>query len=156
MLNQKLTTEIITAAIDGFKAQKVHIDAQLAELRGMLNGNQSEPTNESEPKRGRRKMSAAGRKRIAEAQRKRWAESRKQAGAPEPTAKPKRRRLTAAGGAAIVAAAKKRWATKRADAAVSVKTSAAAKTSGRRKGTANKAGKSPGNGQKTVSIAPAA
>ena len=34
----KLTHEIITAAIDGFQAQKHHIDAQITELRAMLSG----------------------------------------------------------------------------------------------------------------------
>ena len=37
-LTQKLTAEIITAAILGFEAQKTKIDTQLAELRAMLSG----------------------------------------------------------------------------------------------------------------------
>ena len=32
----KLTPEIITAAIEGFKAEKTRIDQQIAELRAML------------------------------------------------------------------------------------------------------------------------
>ena len=114
MPNQKLTNEIIIAAIEGFEAQKFRIDSQIADLRGMLDGNRPEPAVGSEPKKVRRKMSAAARKRIAAAQRKRWAEAKKQAETPE--AKPKRK-LSAAGKAAIVAALRKRWAAKKAEAA---------------------------------------
>ena len=115
----KLTHEIITAAIEGFEAQKTRIDAQIAELRAVLTGGSTEPAAMPEPpKRKRRKMSAAGRKAIAEAQRKRWAASKKAAepSAPEAAPKPKRR-LSAAGRRAIIAATKKRWALKRAEAA---------------------------------------
>jgi hypothetical protein len=115
----KLNHEIITAAIDGFQAQKHHIDAQIAELRAMLSGGSSDtaPTPEA-PTGKRRKMSAAARKRIAEAQRKRWAAAKKQS---KPTAiekspKPKRK-LSAAGRKAIIAATKRRWALKRAEKA---------------------------------------
>jgi hypothetical protein len=38
MPTPKLTIEIITAAIDGFKAQKTRLDAQISELRVMLAG----------------------------------------------------------------------------------------------------------------------
>jgi hypothetical protein len=38
----KLTNEVITAAIEGFEAQKVRIDAQISELRGLLNGSPAE------------------------------------------------------------------------------------------------------------------
>ena len=115
----KLTNEIITAAIEGFKSQKAQLDAQIQELRQMLSGRPAETAVTPESaKRKRRGISAAGRARIAAAQRKRWAESKK---APEPSApkaapKPKRK-LSAAGRRAIVAAAKKRWAAKRAAAA---------------------------------------
>jgi hypothetical protein len=115
----KLTHEIITAAIEGFEAQKTRIDAQIAELRAVLTGGSTEPAAKPEPpKRKRRKMSAAGRKAIAEAQRKRWAASKKaaQPSAPEVASKPKRK-LSAAGRKAIIAATKKRWALKRAEAA---------------------------------------
>src|SRR5690348_17878435 len=40
---QKLTPEIIHAAIDGFEAQKRKIDSQIAELRAMLNGGPASP-----------------------------------------------------------------------------------------------------------------
>jgi hypothetical protein len=114
---QKLTPEIITAAILGFEEQKRQIDAQIAELRAMLSGGPAEAPATPEPtKRKRRKVSAAGRKAIAEAQRKRWAASKVQSGpaTPEP-AKPKRK-LSKAGKAAIVAALKKRWAARKAAA----------------------------------------
>jgi hypothetical protein len=109
----KLTPEIIAAAIQGFEAQKQHLDAQIAELRAMLNGSQPVPATGAQ-KGTSRKISGAGRKRIAEAQRKRWAVAK---GASEVAThqRPKRkRRLSAAGRAAIVAALTKRWAFKRA------------------------------------------
>jgi hypothetical protein len=126
MPTHKLTPEIISAAIIGFEQQKVRIDAQIAELRAILDGGHTEPAATlAVPKRKRRKMSAAARKRMGEAQRKRWAESRGQAGAPSEivTAKPKRK-LSAAGKAAIVAALKKRWAAKKAAAKKQAKTAA--------------------------------
>jgi hypothetical protein len=112
-MSSKLSPEIITAAIEGFEAQKRRIDEQIGELRAMLNGGQ--PKADGAPQKGKRRtISAAGRKRIAEAQRQRWAALKE---APEPaTSQPKKRkrRLSAEGRAAIVAALKKRWAEKRA------------------------------------------
>ena len=114
---QKLTPEIITAAILGFEEQKRHIDSQISELQAMLDGG-PEPTAAT-PEGKRRKMSTAARMRIGDAQRKRWAESKRQSehsqATPEPS-KPKRK-LSAAGRKAIIAATKKRWALKRAEAA---------------------------------------
>jgi hypothetical protein len=115
----KLTPEIINAAILGFEQEKVRIDAQIADLRSMLDGDRAEPAATlAMPEGKRRKMTATARKRIGDATRKRWAESRGQVESPsapvtpEP-AKPKRK-LSAAGKAAIVAALKKRWAAKKA------------------------------------------
>jgi hypothetical protein len=109
-----LTKEIIEAAINGFEAQKQHIDAQLAELRAMLSpsssGSAPAPQATGRKKRG---MSTAGRKAIAEAQRKRWAAVEGESVGPKAAGKLKRK-LSAAGRAAIVAALKKRWATKKA------------------------------------------
>jgi hypothetical protein len=118
MPTPKLTNEIITAAIEGFEAQKRRIDGQIADLRALLTGRPVESTAAVEsPKPGRRKMSAAGRKAIAEAQRKRWAASKAAAGVTaEVVAKP-RRKMSAAARKAIGAATKKRWALKRAEAA---------------------------------------
>jgi hypothetical protein len=111
MPTQKLSPEILTAAIEGFEHQKARIDAQIAELRAMLSGGRTEPAaTPAVPKGKRRKLSAAARKRIRDPQRKRWAESK---GASEPsetiTAKPKRK-MSAAGRKAISEATKKRWA----------------------------------------------
>ena len=106
-MEPKLTQEIIDAAIEGFESQKKRIDAQIAELRSLSNG--QAPATEAPLKKGG--MSAAGRKAIAEAQRKRWTAEKAIAA----TAKPKRR-LSAAGKANIVAALKKRWAAKKAAA----------------------------------------
>ena len=113
----KLTSEIITAAIDGFETQKQHIDSQIAELRAMLPGasNEKAGTPEALPHK-RKKFSAAARQRMKEAQRLRWAKARGEAApAPKTTdgTKPKRR-LSKAGRANIVAALKKRWAAKKA------------------------------------------
>jgi hypothetical protein len=111
---QKLTPEILTAAIAGFEHQKLRIDAQIAELRTMLPGGRTEPAVTPEgPKGKRRKLSAAARKRIGDAQRKRWAESKKPS-EPQPqpaaTSEAPKRKLSAAGKRAIVEATKKRWA----------------------------------------------
>src|SRR5664279_6662992 len=111
MPTHKLTAEIINAALEGFEQQKLRIDAQIAELRQMLQGGPTATAATPEaPKGKRRKMGAAARKRIGDAQRKRWADAKKTSSpvAPEPP-KPKRK-LSAAGKAAIVAALKKRWA----------------------------------------------
>ena len=98
MPTQKLTTEIVTAAIEGFEQQKLRIDAQIAELRTMLPGGRTEPAATLEtPKGKRRKLSAAARKRMGEAQRKRWAATKGGAQtASKSMAKPKRK-LSAAG-----------------------------------------------------------
>ena len=112
MPTHQLTHEIINAAVEGFEQQKLRIDAQIAELRQMLDGHQSEPASTpAVPTGKRRKMSAAARKRIGDAQRKRWAESRGGAEAVSETvaARPKRK-MSAAGRKAISDATKKRWA----------------------------------------------
>jgi hypothetical protein len=112
MPTQKLTPEVLTAAIEGFEQQKTRIDAQIQELRAMLPGGRTEPVATPEvPKGKRRKMSAAARKRIGDAQRKRWAASKGKSEAPSKTvtAKPKRK-MSAAGRKAISEATKKRWA----------------------------------------------
>ena len=119
---QKLTPEIITAAIEGFESQKRRIDGQIAELRAMLPGGSAETAATPEaPTRKPRKFSAAARRRMKEAQQRRWAkvrgESEPSASAvtPEPL-KPKRK-LSAAGRKAIQEALRKRWALKHAEAA---------------------------------------
>ena len=115
MPTQRLTPELIAAAIAGYEAQKAQIDGTIGELRAMLPGGRAEAAAEPAPARHkRRKLSAAARERIAAAQRKRWADSKKPAApAPQEAAKPKRK-LSAAGRKRIIAATKKRWAAVRA------------------------------------------
>jgi hypothetical protein len=103
-----LTKQIIEAAIDGFEAQKKHIDVQIAELRGMLNGSTS--TEKEQVSTIRRKMSPETLRRMREGQQRRWAKAR---GESEEVVKTKRK-LSAAGRKAIVDALKKRWAAKKA------------------------------------------
>jgi hypothetical protein len=109
----KLTNEIIEAAIAGFEGQKHKIDAQIAELRAMLN---PAPASTAKPEQGKkkRKFSAATLKHMREAQRLRWAKVKGESARAARTAPKPKRRLSAAGKANIVAALKKRWATKRA------------------------------------------
>ena len=108
---QKLTSEIIHAAIEGFESQKRRIDAQIDELRELLKGDRTASTVTTESAPPRRKMSAAARKRIAAAQKARWAKVRTESGARQKST-PKRK-LSPAGRKAISEAAKKRWAAKR-------------------------------------------
>ncbi len=121
MPSQKLTAEIIRAAIEGFESQKRRIDSQIDELRQLLNGGGAEPAAESGTPARKRKISAAGRRRMAAAQKARWAKIRGEADgqrlsaqSPAPKAK---RKLSAAGRKAISEATKRRWALKRAEAA---------------------------------------
>ena len=73
MPTPKLTAQILTAAIEGFEAQKRRIDGQIAELRQMLDGGRTEPVTTPKVPKRKRKMSAAGRKAISEATKRRWA-----------------------------------------------------------------------------------
>src|ERR1039457_2176856 len=105
MPQQKLTPEIITAAILGFEEQKRHIDSKIGELRAMLPGGPGETASTPEaPTRKRRKFSAAARRRMREAQQRRWASIRGQsepAAAATPVAPKPKRKLSAAGRKAI-------------------------------------------------------
>jgi hypothetical protein len=112
-MQKALTPQIALAAIAGLELQKTQIDAQIAELRTILNGGRSESavTHSETDKGKRKKFSVAARKRMAAAQRARYAKLR---GDSEPTeaatAKPKKRKMSAAGRRAISIATKKRWA----------------------------------------------
>jgi hypothetical protein len=121
MPTQKLTAEIIHAAIEGFESQKRRIDSQIDELRQLLNGGSAEPGAESGTSARKRKISAAGRRRMAAAQKARWAKIRGEAEPASSLVAPKparqKRNLSAAGRKAISEATKKRWALKRAEAA---------------------------------------
>ena len=136
---QKLTPEIITAAILGFEEQKRHIDSKIAELRAMLPGGPAETAATPDaPTRKRRKFSAAARRRMREAQQRRWASIKGQSepSAPATPEAPKpKRKLSAAGRKAIQDAVRRRWAQKR--------TGAAEKTA-REKGATKKTAKKPG------------
>ena len=68
---QKLSQEIITAAIAGFEAQRERLDSKIVELRNMLHHRDGHAAAEA-PQR-KRKVSAASRRRMALAQKKRWA-----------------------------------------------------------------------------------
>src|SRR5215813_8935917 len=108
---QKLTPEIMIAAIAGYEAQKNQIDSRIAELRSMLDGGSTAPgVTKSENGRRKRRFSAASRRKMAAAQKARW---QKLEQGSEPTqaeaAKPKKRKMSAAGRRAISLAAKKRW-----------------------------------------------
>src|SRR5258708_38077471 len=81
-----LTKQIIEAAIDGFEAQKKHIDVQIAELRAMLNGSTS--TERGQGSTIRRKMSPQTVRRRREGQQRRSATPR---GESEEVVKPKRK-----------------------------------------------------------------
>ncbi len=107
---QKLTPEIIIAAIAGFEAQKDNIDSRIAEIRSMLDGGRSEPAATTETVKPRKKRSAAVRRRMALAQRARFAKLKQGSKPDAQTAKPKKRKMSAAGRRAISLAAKKRWA----------------------------------------------
>jgi hypothetical protein len=114
-----LNPQIIAAAIEGFESQKKRLDAQIHELRAMLNGGRTKSAAAEPPKRKRRRISAARPKRIAEAQRKRWTEVKQQSAPSLQTvtseAPTRKRRLSAAGRKRIIEATKRRWALKRAE-----------------------------------------
>src|SRR4051812_12556548 len=103
---QRLTPQIIAAAIAGFEAQKSQIDVQISELRSMLDGRRStSPTvpTETETAKPPKKRSAAVRRKMALAQKARWTKLKEAA---EPTQavaeKPKKKRkMSAAGRKAI-------------------------------------------------------
>ena len=109
---QKLTQQIIEAAIKGYVAQKAEIDSQIAELRSLLHGGgHSEPAVSTPTGRPRKKFSAATRRKMAAAQRARYSKLRQGSEPTEAaTTKPKKRKMSAAGRRAISIATKKRWA----------------------------------------------
>jgi hypothetical protein len=144
MPTQKLTAEIIHAAIEGFESQKRRIDSQIYELRQLLNGDSAETGTESGTPTHKRKISAAGRRRMAAAQKARWAKIRGEAEPASSLAAPKpakqKRKLSAAGRKAISEATKRRWAAKRAEAQSKP---AVAKNAASKKSVRKKSGKKP-------------
>jgi hypothetical protein len=140
MPTQKLTAEIIHAAIEGFESQKRRIDSQIDELRQLLSTDRTEAAPASGAPAPKRKISAAGRRRMAAAQQARWAKARgetepaKSPATPKPTKQ--KRELSEAGRKAISEATKKRWALKKAEAQkaqTAVTKKAAAKKTGAKK-----------------------
>jgi hypothetical protein len=128
-----LTKEIIEAAIDGFEAQKQRLDVQIAELRAILNGGPTSPTQESTAGKTKRKLSPEALKRMREGQQRRWAKVKGELPQAEAKAAKPKRKLSAAGKAAIVAALKKRWAAKKAAGTSEVKPAPVAKKAPRKK-----------------------
>jgi hypothetical protein len=119
MTTHRLTNAIVTAAIEGFESQKERIDAQIAEIRQMLDGGPKQAAATLETPRPKRKITAAARRRMKEGQQRRWARIRGESEPPSqdtPEGLKPKRKMSAAGRAAIVAALKKRWAAKRAGA----------------------------------------
>jgi hypothetical protein len=113
-----LTPELAAAAISGFEAQKKRIDAQIAELRSMLDAGQSKVATETEVPTGKRKnFSAATRRKMALAQKARWAKIKGESEPAQAAASKPKRKMSAAGRRAISIATKKRWALKKAEAA---------------------------------------
>jgi cell division septum initiation protein DivIVA len=115
---KKLSDDLISAAIEGFEAQKRRLDEQIQELRAMLPHNGASTGVTTRGPRKRRRMSAEARRRIAEAQRKRWAALRNQSGgaAPMKQAAKSKRKLSTAGRKRIIEANRKRWAAARGTA----------------------------------------
>src|SRR5262245_51911694 len=118
MPTNKLTNEIITAAIEGFEGQKLRLDAQIAELRQMLDGHPTETAAVPEAGPRKRKISAAARRRMAMGQKARWTKIRGESGLSiVPTSEPPKRKMSAARKAALLANLKKARVAKAAKAA---------------------------------------
>src|SRR5215475_4680491 len=125
---QKVSQEVITAAIAGFEAEKGRINSMIRELRNMLDHG---PSASEAPQGRKRRMSAASRRRIALAQKKRWAATKGQSQAISPDgSEARKRRISKEGMKRIIAATKRRWALKRAEEAKAKR--AAAKRTGAR------------------------
>jgi hypothetical protein len=112
MTQSKLTSDILTAALEGFAIQKDRLDAKVAEIQHMLNGSHIAPATPIDvATKPRKKRSAAVRRKMALAQKARWAKLKLVAEPPQAVAaKLKKRKLSAAGRKAIIDAIKKRWA----------------------------------------------
>ena len=109
MTQLTLTADILAAALEGFEAQKNRLDAQIAELREMLNGNATQRVASNGDLKPKRKVSAAARRKMARAQRLRWKKVKQAAALKAVVAKPKRKR-SAAVRKLMAVAQKKRWA----------------------------------------------
>ena len=105
----KLTDEILIAALEGYEAQKMRIDAHIAEIRSMLRGSYTGIGASSEAARPKRKVSASARRRMARAQKLRWKKIKQGSEVKEAAAKPMRR-MSVSARKRIAEAQKKRWA----------------------------------------------
>ena len=141
MPTQKLTPQLIEAALLGFEQQKRQIDVQMAELRQMLDGHHTDAadaTSEAAPHK-RKKFSAASRRKMALAQKARWAKIKGESA--QPAAPPaKKRKLSAQARARLVANLKKARAAKalkaKAAAQKTAKKAATRKTTAKKTATA--------------------
>ena len=144
MPEQSLTPEILTAALQGFEAQRARLDAHIAEVRRLLGARPQQSTTPAEAPKPKRKMSAAGRRRMAEAAKKRWAAHRATAEAAQKAKQPAgvaqaprpKRKMSAAGRKRIADATRKRWAEfhrQKAEAAKSAGKPAAMKKAAQKK-----------------------
>jgi hypothetical protein len=118
MPTQKLTNEIIAAAIEGFEAQKKRIDGQIADLRSILIGGTTEAAAAPEDApRKRGKFSDATRLKMKEAQQRRWARIKGESEPATPVVAPNKpkRQMSEAGRQAIAEASRKRWAAQKAN-----------------------------------------
>ena len=106
----KLTDEILTAALEGYEAQKTRIDAQIAEIRSMLGGSHTGAAAFSEGGRPKRKVSASSRRRMARAQKLRWKKIKQGSEATQAATEKPKRHMSASARKRIGAAQKKRWA----------------------------------------------
>lgn len=74
----QLKREVLEASILGFESQKARIDAQIADVREMLNGTHQNGVMAEQPQpktktKKKRKLSPEGRANIVAAMKKRWA-----------------------------------------------------------------------------------
>jgi hypothetical protein len=105
----KLTTDILSAALEGFEVQKNRIDARIAEIRQMLGGSTA-PTALTDTGKPRKKRSAAVRRKMALAQRARYTKVKQASAPPQAVAAKPKRKMSASARKRIAAAQKKRWA----------------------------------------------
>jgi hypothetical protein len=75
MAANKITRDILLAALAGFQLERQRIDAQIAEVEAMLDGSTKAPplVPDAAPQKRKGKRSLAVRRRMAEAQKARWA-----------------------------------------------------------------------------------
>jgi hypothetical protein len=113
MARETEDTDILKAALIGYRHQIAEIEAKMADIQGKLDG-----TSTAASAAPKRVLSPAARRRIAAVQKARWAAARGQknteAKAPAEPVPAKKRRISAAGRKRIIEATKKRWAAYRA------------------------------------------